>query len=430
MSNSNPSFTSIDLFAGIGGFRIAVESNGGKCIGYSEIDKNAISAYLENYPNARKERNYGDITKIESLPEHDLMTAGVPCQSWSIAGKNLGFEDARGKLWNDTLYLLNKSRPKAFLFENVKGLVDPRNREAFQYILSYIRESGYYFQYFLINSSDYGIPQSRERVYIIGFKEKEYLDKFTLPDKIPTLDLEHFLNLECEHIISHVDNPTHFYPANSRSTSLSSNQNGYNDYFLFNDIRNGDTTIHSWDILDTTDKEKEICNTILKNRRKPKYGTRDGNPMSLSDLKELDNSITQGDIDSLINKGILKKYKDKYDFRQSKISTGLFGINRIFLPSSSFFPTLVASDSNDYISTVHIDCNDLLLYRKLLIEDVYRKGKYRKLTKQETLRIQGFPDSFSLPDTRSKWMKLVGNSISVQLVTLLVKSICNTGVFD
>ena len=73
------------------------------------------------------EANFGDITGIKSLPAHDLLTAGVPCQSWSIAGKNLGFDDDRGQLWNDTIYLLNQSRPKAFIFENVKGLVDPRN---------------------------------------------------------------------------------------------------------------------------------------------------------------------------------------------------------------------------------------------------------------------------------------------------------------
>ncbi|PWL23437.1 MAG: hypothetical protein DCO96_15925 [Fluviicola sp. XM-24bin1] len=105
-------FTFIDLFAGIGGFHLGLEANGGKNLCFSEIDKNAIAYYCKNH-DLPVENNLGDITKIQELPEHDLLTAGVPCQSWSIAGRNLGFDDDRGQLWNDTIYLLNKFRPKA-----------------------------------------------------------------------------------------------------------------------------------------------------------------------------------------------------------------------------------------------------------------------------------------------------------------------------
>jgi len=97
-------FTFIDLFAGIGGFRMALERNGGKCIGFSEINNDAIEYYCRNY-NEDKSENFGDITKIKSLPNHDILVGGVPCQSWSIAGRNLGFDDDRGQLWNDTIYL-------------------------------------------------------------------------------------------------------------------------------------------------------------------------------------------------------------------------------------------------------------------------------------------------------------------------------------
>ena len=114
-------FTFIDLFAGIGGFRIGLQSAGGTCLGFSEIAPDAIQTYCTNFKEG-VENNFGDITKLKDLPKHDFMTAGVPCQSWSIAGKNLGFDDDRGQLWNDTLYLLNRVRPKAFIFENVKGL--------------------------------------------------------------------------------------------------------------------------------------------------------------------------------------------------------------------------------------------------------------------------------------------------------------------
>ena len=117
-------FTFIDLFAGIGGFKMALSANGGHCLGFSEINKDAVMTYCNNY-NISPDLNFGDITKIRELPKHDILTAGVPCQSWSIAGKNLGFDDHRGQLWNDTISLLNQSKPKVFIFENVKGLVDP-----------------------------------------------------------------------------------------------------------------------------------------------------------------------------------------------------------------------------------------------------------------------------------------------------------------
>ncbi|MEZ5449773.1 MAG: DNA (cytosine-5-)-methyltransferase [Thiolinea sp.] len=115
---NTPTFTFIDLFAGIGGFRLALDKLGGKCLHFSEIHSDAINTYCANFKEDSS-LNLGDITKVKQLPPHDILTAGVPCQSWSIAGKNLGFDDDRGQLWNDTLYLLNQSRPKAFIFENV-----------------------------------------------------------------------------------------------------------------------------------------------------------------------------------------------------------------------------------------------------------------------------------------------------------------------
>ena len=173
-------FTFIDLFSGIGGFRLALERNGGECIGFSEINKDAITYYCKNYKE-EDNSNFGDITKIKSLPKHDILVGGVPCQSWSIAGKNLGFDDDRGQLWNDTIYLLNQSRPKAFIFENVKGLVDPRNKESLQYILDRIKEAGYFADVFVINSSDFGVPQNRIRIYIIGFDNAKDFIRRSIP---------------------------------------------------------------------------------------------------------------------------------------------------------------------------------------------------------------------------------------------------------
>lgn len=490
----NLRFTCIDLFAGIGGFRIAMERCGGECIGFSEINEDAITTYIANHPQSEG-TNFGDITKLKDLPPHDLLTGGVPCQSWSIAGLNLGFDDDRGQLWNDALYLLNTCRPKAFIFENVKGLVDPRNKDALDYIMSRIKDAGYHAAYHVINSFDYGVPQSRVRIYIIGFREKQYFDKFALPpqptEKIRLRDIldEPVVELaaECKSSPSHEQ-------GKRGATSLSANNNGFNDYFLFNDLRNGQTTIHSWDILDTTEKQKRICLLLLKNRRKDDYGNLDGNPLSLAHFQALDASITQRDIDalckldilrpevyryrvvrkprtlelddneafvltlsnggelipdvigrdkklrkrkinpphllaSLAEKGVVEAVETRYDFRFTKISTGLFGINRIFLPSSNIFPTLVASDSSDYITPVQVTATREESYRRDFLEKVYRAKKFRRVSKNEACRIQGFPDDFILPDNRARWMKLIGNSVSVPVVELLVRAICATGVF-
>ena len=479
-------FSFIDLFAGIGGFRLALEQVGGRCLGFSEINSDAISTYCENF-NEEGSRNFGDITKIESLPQHDFMTAGVPCQSWSIAGKNLGFDDDRGQLWNDALYLLNKVRPKAFIFENVKGLSDPRNQDALNYILGRIKDAGYYAKPYLLNAFDYGVPQHRIRIYIIGFRDKKFADKFSLP--VPS---EFKVRLRDVLDDGTVPQGQLFDSATSR-WSLSMNMKGMNDYFLFNDIRDGQTTIHSWDILDTTERQKEICLMILRNRRKRIYGKLDGNPLSLENLKSLDESVTQDEVDELVEKGILKpeeylfqkqsckkaldederavlnsskgdilnvddlktdrnlKIKKvnvlktldslmekgavkcveiRYDFKNSKISTGLFGVNRIFLPSSNIYPTLVASDTNDFITSTEIDADNIEDFRKDFLDKVYKTHNFRRITKAEACRIQGFPDNYILPSTRPRWMKLIGNSVAVPVINKLARAVVATGVFD
>ena len=479
-------FSFIDLFAGIGGFRLALESVGGHCLGFSEIAPDAINTYCANF-NESEDGNFGDITKIKDLPRHDFMTAGVPCQSWSIAGKNLGFDDDRGQLWNDTLYLLNKVRPKAFIFENVKGLSDPRNQKALEYILARIKQAGYHARKFVLNAYDYGVPQTRVRIYIIGFRDEKFLKRLQLPKPFPgevrlndVLDSE--ITMACED-----------GPETRPRWSLSCNEKGFNDYFLFNDLRNGPTTIHSWDIIDTTDREKNICYLLLRNRRKSDYGALDGNPLSLQHFQELDATITRDELETLVWKHILKpveylyeiehadetdnpdekfilslgKYnllnvdnlkvnrevkkrkidvhevleeltrrgvircvETRYDFKNTKISTGLAGINRIFLPSSKIYPTLVASDTNDFVATEPIDADTIEEFREEFMEHVYRPRNYRRITKSEACRIQGFPDNYLLPPTRPRWMKLIGNSVAVPVIKVLANAVVGTGVFD
>jgi DNA (cytosine-5)-methyltransferase 1 len=495
MSNNNK-FTFIDLFSGIGGFRMALNNIGGECLNFSEINNDAINTYCINFSEGL-ESNLGDIRKIKDLPTHDLLTGGVPCQSWSIAGRNLGFDDDRGQLWNDTIYLLNKSKPKAFVFENVKGLVDPRNKEALSYILERIKEAGYFANYYVINSFDYGVPQNRLRIYIIGFREEEYALKFSFPK--PIQNKIRLGNILTDFVASPIETKENIEKdlfgeaIKPRNMSLS-NSNGFNDYFLFNDLRNGHSTIHSWDILNTTERQKEICYLLLKNRRKSSYGNLDGNPLSYKHFKELDQSIDKEDLNDLVSLEILKKegysfllneYKEneisedeksvlecnvnnilsveylktnrdlklkkisisktlkalqekniivseetRYDFKNTKISTGLFGINRIFLPTSNIFPTLVASDTNDFITTKIINAKSEAEYKEKFLNEIYKTNEFRRITKKEACLIQGFPSEYLLPENRARWMKLIGNSVSVPVIEILGKAIIETGVFE
>lgn len=489
-------FTFIDLFSGIGGFRMALENNGGECLYFSEISKDAIDTYCKN-SNEPIEKNLGDITKIKELPKHNLLTAGVPCQSWSIAGRNLGFDDDRGQLWNDTIFLLNQSRPDAFIFENVKGLVDPRNKKALTYILERIAEAGYSANYYVLNSFDYGVPQNRIRIYIIGFRDKEFADKFKLPKpldkKIKLADILSDFNEKIIETENEIPRDLFGEIIVQKSMSLSTS-NGLNDYFLFNDLRNGHSTIHSWDIIETTERQKKICYLLLKNRRKSAYGNLDGNPLSLKHFQALDHSIQENELDELVELGILKKdsysflinrnevfdlteeesilinscqdnllvvdklkinrelkikkislakalplltekgiitsNEVRYDFKNTKISTGLYGVNRIFLPTSNIFPTLVASDTNDFVTTKMISAKNEEEHKKEFINKVYKKENYRRITKEEACLIQGFPKDYILPESRARWMKLVGNSVSVPVIEILAKAIIETGVFD
>lgn len=488
-------FTFIDLFSGIGGFRMALENNGGECLHFSEISTDAVTAYCAN-SNEPIEKNLGDITKIKELPQHNILTAGVPCQSWSIAGRNLGFDDDRGQLWNDTIFLLNQSKPDAFIFENVKGLVDPRNKKALSYILERIKEAGYFANYYVLNSFDYGVPQNRIRIYIVGFKNKEFADKFKIPKpldkKIKLADILSDFNEKIIETENEMPRDLFGEIITQKSMSLSTS-NGLNDYFLFNDLRNGHSTIHSWDILETTERQKKICYLLLKNRRKSAYGDLDGNPLSLEHFQGLDKTITEKELEELvelkilkkeyytfnidksqigdlteeenillglcendvlimdklkvnrelkvkkisisktiiplIEQGILIRNEERYDFKNTKISTGLYGVNRVFLPTSNIFPTLVASDTNDFVTTKIIYAKNEEDHKNQFVDKVYKKENYRRITKEEACLIQGFPKDYILPENRARWMKLVGNSVSVPVIDILCKAILQTGIF-
>lgn len=157
----------LELCAGIGGFRQALENLGCECVGYSEIDKYAIKLYSAFFND---ERNFGDVTKIEAekLPDFDILVGGFPCQAFSIAGKRGGFNDIRGTIFFDFARILKAKKPKFALFENVKGLLNHDGGKTYETMLRTLDEIGYDAQWGILNTRFHGLPQNRERVYIVA----------------------------------------------------------------------------------------------------------------------------------------------------------------------------------------------------------------------------------------------------------------------
>ena len=178
--NNNPKFTFIDLFAGIGGIRLAFEEAGGKCVFSSEFDKDACNTYQANFG----EYPFGDITKIdaENIPDFDILLGGFPCQAFSIIGKKEGFaNETCGTLFFDIERILRVKKPKAFMLENVRNLTAHDNGRTFKIIRKHLEALGYNVYAKVLNALDYGVPQKRERIIIVGFKENIL---FAYPDPV------------------------------------------------------------------------------------------------------------------------------------------------------------------------------------------------------------------------------------------------------
>lgn len=165
-------FTFIDLFAGIGGFRIPLQELNGKCVFTSEFNFHAQRAYELNFG----EVPFGDITKLDLniVPKHDVLTAGFPCQPFSISGKMKGFEDTRGTLIYNVFKIIEMRQPKVVFLENVKHLVHHDGGNTFKIIIKDLEELGYIVSYKVLNASDFGVPQNRERIIIIGHKTEKF----------------------------------------------------------------------------------------------------------------------------------------------------------------------------------------------------------------------------------------------------------------
>jgi DNA (cytosine-5)-methyltransferase 1 len=192
MNNSKPKF--IDLFAGIGGFRSGFTSADYECVFSSEIDEKCQQVYYANYG----EKPFGDIKtlNINDIPDFDVLTAGFPCQPFSICGRREGFSDTRGTLFFDICRIIDLKQPKVIVLENVKHLLHHNNGETFEVIKAQLTDLGFHVSYRLLNAKDFGVPQNRERLIIIGTKGQPF--NFNHLIATQTLPLKAFLDKDGE----------------------------------------------------------------------------------------------------------------------------------------------------------------------------------------------------------------------------------------
>jgi DNA (cytosine-5)-methyltransferase 1 len=173
------SYTFIDLFAGIGGFHLAVSSFGANCVFASEWDKYAAETYQQNF----NLKPFGDITKIDEndIPKHDILCGGFPCQAFSIAGKQNGFNDIRGTLFFEITRIINHHHPKVIFLENVKNLAKHNDGKTLETINNTLENFGYNVYTKVLNASNFGLPQNRERIYIVAFRKDINATNFNFP---------------------------------------------------------------------------------------------------------------------------------------------------------------------------------------------------------------------------------------------------------
>lgn len=192
--NYSPKF--IDLFAGIGGIRLPYDELGYKCVFSSEWDAAARKTYAANFGEVPS----GDITKINErdIPSHDLLLAGFPCQAFSIMGKMAGFADTRGTMFFEIERILKFHRPKAIMLENVKQLVSHDRGKTFKVILERLSSLGYFVKWKVLNALDFGLPQKRERVIIVGFLDERMCDEFNFDFQKKKYSLEEILERDEE----------------------------------------------------------------------------------------------------------------------------------------------------------------------------------------------------------------------------------------
>lgn len=405
----------VDLFCGIGGIRIALGlalrniSLEGECVLSSDIDPRARETYSLNFSEVPQ----SDIRQIMNVPKHDVLLAGFPCQPFSYAGSRRGFGDTRGTLFFEIERILQKNQPSCFILENVRGLTTHDSGRTLATIISRLEAIGYGVTYRVLNSADYGVPQNRMRIYIVGIlgaqpelsmqSRTRFVDSNKFRSDFPTLFDEERATVR-NILESTVED--HFWCSPEINSSLQKLTNGNLEKlagYRFIDSRNG-SSIHSWDIGlkgSCTYDEKSLLEALISNRRKHKFGThQDGKALSLKQIQtffphpKLNNLIT-----SLLNKGYLRDDGQKFNLTAGNMSFEVYKI----LDPDSISVTIVTSDAH-----------------KL---GVIQGNRLRRLTPREVARLQGFPDSFILHPSEGAAYRQLGNSVSIPVVQKVLESL-------
>lgn len=412
----------IDLFSGLGGIRLGFEQAlsdlglAGKCVFSSDIKPAAIKAYTKNF-NHNPEC---DITKISpaSIPNFDFLLAGFPCQAFSQAGLGLGFQDTRGTLFFNVAKILMEKRPLGFVLENVEGLVNHDKGKTFKVITNTLEELGYHIQYKVLNAKDFGLAQSRNRIYIIGYKNKE------------VHKLEHFNN-SYSTLKDIIDESVP--PLKSKFTQKLLSHYNIKELYgkAIKDKRGGINNIHSWEIGlkgEITKEQSDLLDLLLKQRRNKKWAEiigidwMDGMPLTKNMIKTFYDSPNLTEmLEDLVNKGYLafeypkKKVGNKripdntlekgYNIVTGKLS---FEFTKILSPNE-VTPTLVATD----VSKLAVPVKDGI----------------RKLTVREGLQLFGFPINYDLSDlSESEAFDLLGNTVCVPVIKAVSDKLLATHV--
>lgn len=195
-------YSFIDLFAGLGGFRLALESCGAHCVYSNEWDIPVQKVYAENFGDVPD----GDITKVDekAIPDHDILCAGFPCQAFSISGKQRGFEDSRGTLFFDVARIVRAKRPKVVFLENVKNFATHDNGRTLEVVKKTMDELGYRFYQRVLNSVNFGVPQKRERIYMVCFRKDLNIDDFSFPKPVKLNRHVEDILLDDEELVKHL----------------------------------------------------------------------------------------------------------------------------------------------------------------------------------------------------------------------------------
>jgi DNA (cytosine-5)-methyltransferase 1 len=407
----------IDLFSGIGGIRLAFEQAARslevetECVLSSEIDAEARLVYSNNF----NEAPLGDIRKINQLPEHEVLLAGFPCQSFSYAGKKEGFGDTRGTLFFEITRLIDTYKPKAFIFENVRGFHAHDQGKTLETIKHEVQERGYSFDAFLLNSANFGLPQNRVRVYMVGFLERT--PQFTLISDLGPKD-SHSYDYQQLSLLNEFskpitvadileDNPDSKYDCstifvNALKRILDGNLNRLHGCRLI-DYRGGNS-IHSWQLGlrgECSSDEIELMNRFILKRRNKHFGKhQDG---KLLTKEQISTFFEHPNLDIILNSLVNKKYLGITNGKYKPVSGNFSFEVYKFLDPEKIAVTLVASDANRL--------------------GVYYKERVRKITPREAARLQGFPDRFILHLNDNKAYYQLGNSVSINVFRVVSQQV-------